>query len=242
LRDFIVYCGSQRRGELKIEAKELDIEKLRRWPGTATLSELNIIIEGKLKFVGDHPSYKVFRFFSRYYPRISRLAKERPSVPIEFEVWSVKESPLAIAFDAPMKVARVAIALLSMILYGEPFEILPIKLNSSDFIRLNNIVKEKLGNLTRLHLKGVKVPPGVARKFELTGSNIEKFLNLDEILKRASSVHSLGFIIRPPVVERALSFRITEWGGGQIYSPPDPLNHEIIFLLNLFEQVLFPHS
>jgi hypothetical protein len=168
------------------------------------------------------------------------LAKERPVVSAEFTLWQVKENPFIITFEMPRKVARSAVALVSIMLYNEPFMILPIKLNSTDFIRLNEIIKEKSGNLTRLHLKGVKGPEGTARKFEIAGLNLEQFLNTDEILRSASKIRSLGFIIRRPIVERTLSFRITEWGGGQIYSPGEPLPHEILWLLDLFRQAFFP--
>jgi len=244
MRDFIIYSGSKEKEKPETGVRELEIEKLKKWPGSAGISELEAVGEGKLKFLQEYPSYRSFRLSCRYYPRVSKMAKEHPLLPIEFMLWQVKRSPLVIAFDAPRKVARVAVALMSMILYGDPFITVPIKLNSTDFLTLRKLVMEKSGNLTRLNLRGVRGPGGIARKFEVAGIDVEKWLDrdVDEILRSASEIHYVGFIIRPPSVERTLSFRITEWGGGQLYSPPDPLDHEILWLLDLFKQTLFPVS
>jgi len=241
--DFIIYAAVREKKQTKTEVKEIKVEKLKTWSESSRISELEVVEEGELKSAGDYSSYKAYQFLGMYYPRVSRLVKKRPEpLPIEFTLWKIRESPLVIAFGPSMKVARVAVALMSLMLYEEPFAITPIKLTFDDFIRLKRLVNEKSGLLTRLNLRGIKGPEGIAKKFEVTGLNLEKLVNIEEILESASRIHYLGFIIRPPVVKRTISFRITEWGGGQIYSPPDPFDHEILWLLDLFKQAFFPGS
>jgi len=46
----------------------------------------------------------------------------------------------------------------------------------------------------------------------------------------------MGFVIPSFAESGAFSFRITEWGGGQIYQPSDPQLHEISNLFELFEE------
>lgn len=237
--DFIVYLNSRQGEELKIKVKELDLNKLKSWPSTSSLRELSVVVEGKLRFMGDYSSHNAFRFYAKYYPRISRLAKERVIVPAEFTLWQVKENPFVIAFNIPREVARAGAALMSLMLYNDAFAIIPIKLDSTDFIRLREIVKGKSGKFAKLHLRRT----GGRGKVVLTGLNLEEeyqHMDFDQLLRNASKIHSLGFILSPPVVERTLSFRITEWGGGQIYSPSNPLDHEVLLLLNLFREAFFP--
>jgi hypothetical protein len=73
----------------------------------------------------------------------------------------------------------------------------------------------------------------------MSGASLEKFLNFDQLLENASKIRGMGFAITPFYGGRRFSFRIKDWGGGQIYSPAVPLDHEISGLLKLFEEALF---
>jgi len=50
----------------------------------------------------------------------------------------------------------------------------------------------------------------------------------------------MGFLLkRLNGSARHISFRVTDWAGGQIYSPSDPLPHEIAKLFGLLEETFF---
>lgn len=244
MRDFIIFLNTKHEKELVIRTKEVSVEELRAYPGSSNLSrELGVVIGGKLTYLGEHPSYNAFKYEATYYPRISRLARERVTISAEFTLWQIKRSPLVVAFDIPRAVARVGVALVSMVLYGNPFAIRPINITREDFARLWKIVRDRQGKLVRIHVKR----RGISGKVELTTPNPrigleEEYPNIDfgKLLESASIVHSLGFSLLPPAVERLISFRVTRWGGGQIYSPPEPLDHEVLIVMDLLKEAIFP--
>ena len=244
MKDFIIFLNTEHRREPITGAKEASVKELRAYPGSSYLSrELEVVVDGKLTYLGEHPAYNAFKYEVTYYPRISRFVRERVTVSAEFTLWQIKESPLVTAFDIPRAVARIGVALVSMILYGNPFAIKPINITRKDFAKLKELIQAKHGKLTRIHVKR----RGIFGKVELTASNIKVGLeeeypniNFNELLRSASIIHSLGFSLLPPVVKRPISFRITRWGGGQIYSPPEPFDHEILTVMDLLKEALFP--
>ena len=244
MRDFIIFLNTEHKRKPLIKAKEVSVEELRVYPGSSYLSrELEVVVDGRLIYLGEHPRYNAFKYEVTYYPRISRSVKERVTVSAEFTLWQIKESPLVTGFDIPRAVARIGVALASMILYENPFSMKPVNIMREDFIRLRELIQAKGGKLTRIHVK----KRGIFGKFELTASNIkvgleEEYPNIDfnELLRSASAIHSVGFSLLPPVVERLISFRITRWGGGQIYSPSEPFDYEILTVMDLLKEALFP--
>jgi hypothetical protein len=74
----------------------------------------------------------------------------------------------------------------------------------------------------------------------MKGRGLEKIPGFDEAFENAKRISSIGFLL-PNLNSstRYISFRIADWGGGQIYSPSDPLPHELATLFNLIEDILF---
>jgi len=244
MKDFIIFLNTEHETKPVVKVKEARIEELRTYPGSSYFSrELEVVIDGKLMYLGEHPAYNAFKYEVTYYPRISRSVRKRITASAEFTLWQIKESPLVTAFDVPRAVARIGVALASMMLYGNPFAMKPINITRKDFIRLKELIQTKRGKLTRIHVKR----RGIFGKVELTASNIkvgleEEYPNIDfnELLRNASIIHSLGFSLFPPAVERLISFRITRWGGGQIYSPSEPSDYEILIVMDLLKEAFFP--
>ena len=241
MKDFIIYVQPRRHGKATTE-REYSLDELERFPGSSRISELEVVQNGKLKIIQELKPHKVFQFSCEYLKRL--VAATKPIfASLNFNLWQRKHGPLVVTFEAPKKASRVAVSLLSLVTYGDPFAISPIRLTVSDFRKLKkNILEKHSGNLTQIILQNIRSEKGTIRRFLMTGSALEQFLNTDELLEDASKVSGMGFAIRSFYGERRFSFRIKDWGGGQIYSPSNPLDHEISGLLELFEENLFPGS
>lgn len=74
---------------------------------------------------------------------------------------------------------------------------------------------------------------------ERSAKYLNRLVSKQVELTNNSQFRGMGFAITPFYGGRRLSFRIKDWGGGQIYSPAVPLDHEISGLLKLFEEALF---
>ncbi len=127
--------------------------------------------------------------------------------------------------------------MLSLVVFKDPFVVSPFQLGIPDFRKLSEVVQKHSGKLTRFSLRRIEGEKGVLRKFEVSG-DFEQVLNinLETILQSARQVSFMGFKIPKLEGAGASSFRITEWGGGQIYQPQDPQPHEISALMALFEE------
>lgn len=241
MRDFIIYVQPKRGGKGTTERESL-LDDLESFPGTSRLQELDFVRNGKLKLIQELKPHKAFNFSCQYLKRL--VAATKPIyADLSFDLWQRKHGPLVVTFEAPKKASRVAISLLSLVTYGDPFAISPITLTVSDFRKLKEtILEDHSGNLTQVILQNIRSKKGTIRRFLMTGSELEQFLNLDELLNDTSKVSGMGFAIRSFYGERRFSFRIKDWGGGQIYSPANPFDHEISGLLELLEETLFPTS
>lgn len=238
MKDFIIYV-QPRKSEKTIAKKEYSLDELARFPGSSRIDELELVRNGKLKIIQDLEPYRAFQFSCEYLVRL--VAATKPIfVPLRFSLWQRKGAPLVVTFEGRRKASRVAVSLLSVVIYDDPFAISPIRLTVSDFRKLKeNVLEEHSGNITQVFLGNVRSEKGTVRRFLMTGAALERFLNIDELLKNASKVSGMGFAIPTFGGERRFSFRIKDWGGGQIYSPANPLDHEISRLLDLLEQTLF---
>jgi hypothetical protein len=239
MKDFIIYV-QPKIGRKDTAEQEYSLDYLERFPGTSRLQELEFVRNGRLRLIRELEPHRVFKFSCEYLKRL--VAATKPIyAPLDFELWQRKHAPLTVTFEAPKKASRVAVSLLSLVDYGDPYAISPITLTVSDFKKLKeNILQEHSGHLTQIILQNIRSEKGTVRRFLMTGSALEQFLNLDELLRDASRVSGMGFAIHSFYGERRFSFRIKDWGGGQIYSPANPFDHEISGLLELFEENLFP--
>ena len=237
MKDFIIYV-QPRIQEKSIIKRELSLDDLVKHPGTSRLRELERVRNGNLKMVNELEPHRVFNFSCEY--RVRTRAREPIFAPINFELWQRKNDPITVTFDAPRKVSRVAVALLSLLIYNDPFAITPISFTATNFLKLkDNVLEKQSGNLTQVFLQNIRSQKGIIRRFLMTGSKVEEFMNIDEMFENASKVIGMGCAIPSQEGKRRLSFRIKHWGGGQIYSPSVPLDHEISELIDLFERILF---
>jgi hypothetical protein len=237
VKDFILYRQPVR--ESQFENREYNLNELETFPGTSQLAELEVVKGGTLKTTSDVGPYRVFEFSCEYYGPKPRVSPTPPLMPAKFELWQCPERSLIISFDPPRKVSRVAVALLSLASFRDPSLILPLKIFPSDFLELKKRVEKLDGTLSQLILHNVSSSGVELRQVQFIGRRLERLPNIDGMLTGAADISCLGFIV-PGFGEggRRFSFRVVEWGGGQIYSPPDPLPHEISDFLDLFETTL----
>jgi len=239
MKDYVIYVLPKRdEVEIKRECSSLEVSRL---PGTSRMAkEFESVRNGRLVLVRDLRSHRLFRFSCGY--RVPKGASSRGKAlfaELAFDLWQMKEGMFAIGFDAPRNALRIAAASLSYAIYGNPLLVAPLRLSPIHFVRLKNLVLRKSGHITQVILRGVQTPERKFRKFELTGENLEGTPNFDDILHSASRIVCLRFFIPALTGDRGMSFRILEWGGGQIYFPPNPLDHEILRWLGFLEEGLF---
>jgi hypothetical protein len=237
VKDFILY--RQPAQTPRLENREYKLEELEAFQGSSQFAELEGVKTGSLRATSELGTYKVFEFSCEYYGRKPKVSKTQPLVQAKFELWQSAEHPLVISFDPPKKVSRVAVALLSLAAFRDPSLILPLKINPSDFLELKKHAEKLKGTLSQLVLHKVSSSGVELRQVQFIGRRLEKLPNLDTMLHAASEISCMGFVI-PEFGEggRKISFRVVEWGGGQIYSPADPLPHEISTFLDFFETTL----
>jgi len=238
MKNFIIYL-QPRENENEIVESEYSLDDLKKFPGTSQLPELELVRNGKLKIINELEPHRIFQFSCDFLIRLVAAAKP-VTAQLSFEVWQRKHGPIVATFEGRKKASKIAVALLSLILYGDPFSITPIKLTVSDFRNLKtNILEKHSGILNQILLRNIHTQKGKINRFLMTGPSLKEFEDIDDLLDNASSVSGMGFAIPSFEGERRFSFRIKDWGGGQIYSPANPLVHEVSNLLELLEEALF---
>jgi len=237
MKDFIVYF--QPMGMWEKVRKELTLEEIRDLPGTGRLVELEVVREGKLEFVHEYNGIRLFRFSCDYkVPKSLSGIGQAPFQPLMFELLQ-RKAGLVTCIQSPKKPSRVAVAVLSYSVFRDPFVISPLRFNTLEFRKLLEVVEKHSGRLSQLSLRWIRSEKGVVRKLEVSG-DFGKVLNIDmnTILESTKRVSSMGFVIPSFVGGGTLSFRIADWGGGQIYQPSDPQIHEISNLMALLEEAV----
>jgi len=234
--DFIIYT-QPRKFKFKNDKKRYTVEELKDAPRSSQISELEKVKEGTLEFIAEIGEYRLFRFTCSYIQRHGTTLAEVRDRPLDY--WQSKNGSLVISFGFPRSVARIGAALLSFATFGDPMLITEFSLFKSDFLRLKDKVKELNGNLTLIDVRKVSWGGGKLRQLMMKGNKLEEVPGLEEVLQNVEKISSLGFSL-PSIksVTRQFSFRLTDWGGGQIYSPPDPQPHELAEFYAFLEESL----
>lgn len=235
MKDFILYLQPKRRTATPIKEKR-SLDELKKTSGTSLISELDLVKEGVLKRQETLGDYTVFEFSCKY---TARHGTARVTVKREIELWRSKKGVLVVSFGFPEKVAKVATKLLSLAIFGDHSLINSFNITNSDFFKLKRKAQKLGGTVTLLEVRGVSWGGGQLRHLQIKGRNLEKIPGFDEVFEKAKRISSMGFSL-PSLNNstRHISFKIVDWGGGQIYSPSDPLPHELSALFNLIENVL----
>jgi len=236
MKDFILYL--QPKGQKKsIKTKKYDLKDLKNTAGTSSISELEIVESGELKFKEELGDYQVFNFSCKY---IARLGTSLVTADLNIELWQSKKGVLVVSYGFPRKVANVAIKLLALATLGDYTLINSIIITESNFFELKKKVLALGGTVTQLEGRGVSWGGGRLRQIEIKGLGLEKIPGFDGVFDSAKTINSMGFSL--PELDnstRRISFKIINWGGGQIFSPSDPLPHEQATIFNLIEEIIF---
>ena len=234
--DFIIYT-QPREFKFKNDKKRYTVEELKDAPRSSRIPELEKVKEGTLEFVAEIGEYRLFRFICSYIQRHGATLAEVRDRPLDY--WQSKNGCLVISFGFPRSVAKIGVTLLSFATFGDPMLITEFPLFNSDFLRLKAKVKELNGSLTLIDIRRVSWGGGKLRQLMMKGDKLERIPGLEEVLQNVERISSLGFSI-PSIrgVTRQFSFRLTDWGGGQIYSPPDPQPHELAEFFAFLEESL----
>lgn len=232
--DFIIYT-QPRSKEVLIAKEAYSLNELWNAPKSSGLRDLaKVVKQGTLKWIGDIGEYRCFLFTCTYLERHgpSLVEVERP-----LEFWQSKKGAFVISFGFPRTAARVGAALLSLAAFGDPTQIVPFPISKQDFLNLKTKVKQLGGTLTMVDIRKASWGGGMLRQLMLKGLGIENIPGLENVLEVTESIKSLGFMFRTfRSIEGKLSFRVTDWGGGQIYSTPNPQPHERAELFKLLEE------
>ena len=185
---------------------------------------------GHLKLIRQSSLLSVFNFECKFQLPKPKAVREDVYGNYECNIWQQRNGNIVASFDAPKKLSKIIFALLSYATQGDPSLIRPIQLLRSDFLALKDHIMAKNGDLRQLIFWELKDVPGESahiRQFRLSGSHLDRLVGFDELLKRTKKIQLLGFGFKPSKECREIRFRIIDWGGGQLYTPADPLDHEI---------------
>jgi len=236
MKDFILYL--QPKGRSTGPTRETySLDELKKTQETSLISELDLVKEGTLKRQEALGDYTLFEFSCKY---TARLGTSLATVARDIELWRSKKGVLVISFGFPRNVAKVATKLLSLAIFGDHSLINSFTITNSDFVMLGRRIEELGGTITQLDVRGVSWGGGQLGHLQIKGRGLERIPGFDEVFKKAKRISSMGFSI-PNLNSstRHISFRISDWGGGQVYSPSDPLPHELANIFKLIENVLF---
>lgn len=241
MKDFVIYIQAKKPGELTKEGYSVD--ELQTLPGSSSLYELEKIKWGRLRLVRQTSLLNVFNFSCEFQLPQPKAVREVRYGEYEFDIYQQREGNVVISFDAPKKLSKIVFALLSYATQGDISLIRPVELLRSDFLALKRQIMDKNGNLRQLIFDELKDVPGEGahiRQFRLSGSHLDRLPGFEDLLNRTKKVQLLGFGYKPVQECRELRFRLIYWGGGQLYTPADPLDHEILEFLELFNQTIVP--
>jgi hypothetical protein len=241
VKDFIIYMQARTPDELTKE--QYSVDELQSLPASGSLGELEKVEWGHLKLIRQSSLLNVFNFSCKFQLPKPKAVREDVYGNYECDIWQQRNGSIVASLDAPKKLSKVIFSLLSYATQGDPSLIRPIRLLRSDFLTLKDHIMAKNGDLRQLILWELKDVPDEGahiRQFRLSGSHLDRLLGFDGLLKRARKVQLLGFGFKPVQECREIRFRIIDWGGGQLYTPADPLDNEIFEFLELFNQTLIP--
>ena len=241
MKDFIIYLQS--RNPTPPEEKKYSLEEIKKLPFSSSLEELKYVKEGELTFIRETKYLNIFNFYCVFQLPRPKAAESVEYTKMNIELYQQKEGNIVISFDAPKKLSKIAAAFLSYVTFGDFFSIKEIHLERSNFLKLKNFVLTGGGSLRQLIFSNSRSKEGEANinQFRLSGRDLEKIPEFSELLNRFSKIRLLGFSFKSANC-RDILFRVIEWGGGQFYSPVDPLDHEIGEFLNLFNHILTPEE
>jgi len=241
MKDFVIYL--QPKPPTTPPKEKYSVEELKSLPSSSTLTELGLVKGGELSFVRQTEFLNVFSYSGDFQLPRPQAAGGVAHVPMNFNVWQQRGGHFVASFMAPKKLSKIAIALLSYATHRDPFLIKPVQLTKSDFISLKDYILKRGGDLKQLifwNIRGSSIGGAKVTQWRLSGSALEKFPDFDEYLKHFPRIRLLGFSFKPTAECRDIRFRIIDWGGGQFYSPADPVAHEILQFLDLFDNTLIP--
>lgn len=199
-------------------------------PGVPSIGD--VVREGKLKLVGDVGEYKMFNFDCVY---LASHGDSIVEVPGNIELWQSREGALVVS-GFPKKAARVGVALLSLATFGDPNAIgIFSPITKNNFIDLKKRVASQDGTVILLDVRGVSWGGGTLKHLMMKGRKLEDIPGFDGVLKNAKKIVSMGFNF-PYEPGRSISFRMVDWGAGQIYA--DPQTHETARVFTLVEESL----
>jgi hypothetical protein len=241
MKDFVLYIQAKPPSELTKE--EYLVEELQSQPASSTLGELEKVQWGRLRLIRQSSLLNVFSFECKFQLPKPKAVKEDIYGNYECNICQQRNGNIVASFDAPKKLSKIIFSLLSYATQGDPSLIRPIRLLTPDFLALKEYIMSRNGDLRQLIFWELSDVPGECahiRQFRLSGSHLDRLVGFEELLKRTKKVQLLGFGYKPNEESRELRFRIIDWGGGQLYTPADPLDHEILEFLDLFNKTVIP--
>jgi hypothetical protein len=218
---------------------KLSVEEFESVPGTSRLEELEAIKGGELILSNITENHRIYDFNcnAKIRRREKLIFAEEKS-----KIWQQQKGRIIITMDATKYASRCSVAILSYLTFGDLYAIKPVSLLKSDFLRFNDyIVDKRGGQATQVLLSDIENTEleFKMRSIYLKGSHLERVPNFKAYLDNSKNIRTIGFAI-PDFEGRRLSFRITHWGGGQIFSPVDLFDHEIAAFLELLSQLIAP--
>ncbi len=173
-------------------------------------------------------------------PRMMAFGNEPlPFIEVSFPIWKMKKWPLALVFDAGRRLAVTGACMASMLWYGKPSLVQPVRLDRDDFLsimdRLASADFAQTGMIRRITFRNARTDGEAFKQVTLLGESLEEtnlFISLRDSSRFITELSFLSPLFQ--AVERRLSCRITRLGSLTLYSS-DMSDFEIVRLIEFLE-------
>ncbi len=243
MKDFIIYLQSK---PPSVPTKEkYSIEELKNLPASSSIRELELVREGQLSLLRKTENLQVFNFSGEFQQPKPQAANEVAYLPMTFDIWQQRRGHFVVSFKAPKKLSKAVIALLSYATQGDPFLIRSVQLSKANFLDLSKYVLSCGGDIRQYIFwdnMGVHDDEARVNQSRKSGVGLEKSADFKRDITAFRKIRMLGFSYKSSPDSRDIRFRMIDWGGGQFYSPSDPVDHEILEFLDVFNKTIIPQT
>jgi hypothetical protein len=230
-----IILAQKRNEESSMKVKEVTINELKNIPGSWKITNLDRIIDGKLRLISETETHRHF-VMSLKYKQWVVIAQSTVKTGGKFDIWQHKNG-YVLALMCPSPFRKVIAGMLSLSIFGKLGGFGERRLEKEDFIAMQKYAIEKGGTVNLIHLRNVIIGNNIWRVYHVSGEGIERDPDEQKKILMAKKIKYMSFRF-PRLGGSKFYFRVTDWGGGAIYYPQPFLTHHAVTLIDFFEKAL----
>jgi hypothetical protein len=192
--------------------------------------------DARLEDGGEFGEYHIVKFKGTCNLKKPPGAITVPKAYLFYDIWVKDNPPFACCFS-PKYVAYGLMILYSQATYGRPDRFLDLRIEREQYLRMVDLILNRNGKVNWLAVRGVRAGGTRVRRIEMIGPEIHQMQGFRESLENPEvTIQKMGFRLEH------LSWTLANWGGGQLSSPQNPENADLLRFLDILEKVLFQHQ